>query len=55
MAPPAEPLWELLDRLLLPDGELRGAVDRPDGVVQVQDVDPRDRSIGIDRARGRSG
>ena len=32
-----------------PDGELRASVDRPDRMVQMQDVDPRDRSIGVDQ------
>src|SRR4029077_8336915 len=48
MAPPAEPRWELLDRLLLPGSELRGAVDEPHGVMQVQNVDPGNRSVGVD-------
>src|SRR4051812_14503604 len=51
MARPAEAGWELLDRLLLAGGELRVAVDQPDGMVQVEDVDPGDCSVGVDELR----
>ena len=55
MLAPAEALGELLDRLLLTGGELRGAVDQPDGMVQVQDVDAGNRSVGVDELRVEAG